>query len=254
MIGAGAHPDLPPYVQRAREPRVDGARARWAGSRRARGARDRRLLAGRDRGDRGSSRRRTAVGARPAPRAEGGPRPRVPGRVPPRTRARRRPRLRNGLRLLTRPGRRAAVGSSSRGRGSRARLPLRSRRWHARLGPRSPLHLPRRLALRAGASPARNPGPDRGVQMLPARRARGDRPRRDLIARLRVPDRDDLPSSARRLSRRRGPDHVRRPRGGRLEDEQGQSCSKRSGRFRCSERGLLPDACSHSARACTGRM
>ena len=46
-----------------------------------------------------------------------------------------------------------------------------------------------------------------------------DRPRRDRRARLRVPDRDDLPDDPRRLPRRRDPDHVRRPRGGRLEDE-----------------------------------
>ena len=36
---------------------------------------------------------------------------------------------------------------------------------------------------------------------------------------LRLPDRDDVPRAARGLPRRRGADHVRRPRGGRLEDE-----------------------------------
>ncbi len=47
-----------------------------------------------------------------------------------------------------------------------------------------------------------------------------DRPGRDRLAGIRVPDRDDVPGDPRRLPRRRGADHVRRPRSRRLEDEQ----------------------------------
>ena len=43
----------------------------------------------------------------------------------------------------------------------------------------------------------------------------------DPLEGLRVPDRDDLPGPARRLRGRRGADHVRRPRGRRLEDVEG---------------------------------
>ena len=39
------------------------------------------------------------------------------------------------------------------------------------------------------------PRPDRRLQVLPARRARGHRPRRDRHQRLRLSDRDDLPRS-----------------------------------------------------------
>ena len=122
-----AHPHLPADVQRAREPRGDGAGARRPRPRGARGARDRRRLAGRDRGDRGPARGRAALGARAAPRAKGGPRPRVPGRVPARPRARRRPRPRDGLRLLARPGGRASPRRCRRRRRSRPRLALRRR-------------------------------------------------------------------------------------------------------------------------------
>ena len=50
-------------------------------------------------------------------------------------------------------------------------------RRDAELGARAALHLARRLALRAGAAPARDPRPDRRVQVLPAGRAGDDRPR-----------------------------------------------------------------------------
>ena len=59
---------------------------------------------------------------------------------------------------------------------------VRGRR-HAQLGARAALHLARRLALRAGAAPARDPRPDRRVQVLPAGGAGDDRPRRDRLAR-----------------------------------------------------------------------
>src|SRR5262249_11993259 len=59
-----------------------------------------------------------------------------------------------------------------------------------------------------------------GLQVLPARCPGDDRPGRDRLARLRVPDRDDVPGDPRGVPRRRGADHVRRPRSGRFEDEQ----------------------------------
>src|SRR5581483_8210813 len=51
------------------------------------------------------------------------------------------------------------------------------------------------------------------------RRARDDRPRRRLVARLRLPDRDDVPRAARRVPRRRGADHVHRPGERPLEED-----------------------------------
>ena len=66
-------------------------------------------------------------------------------------------------------------------------------------GAAAPSHLRGRIALRPRR--ARRPGSrsDRRVQMLPALRPRDDRPRRDPLEGLRVPDRDDLPGAARRL-------------------------------------------------------
>ena len=49
--------------------------------------------------------------------------------------------------------------------------------------------------------------------------ARGDRPRRVVGARLRVPDRDDLPREAGRPADPGGPDHVRRAARGCVEDD-----------------------------------
>ena len=57
------------------------------------------------------------------------------------------------------------------------------------------------------------------LQVLPPRGARGDRPRGALRARLRVPDRDDVPRPARRPSDRRGADHVRGATCGRVQDD-----------------------------------
>ena len=66
-----------------------------------------------------------------------GPRPRVPRRLPAGARRRRRLRPRDGLRLLARPGRRAAADRGVRGRRRpRARLPLRAGRRHGELGAR----------------------------------------------------------------------------------------------------------------------
>src|SRR5262245_14251036 len=100
MIWTHEHPDLPADVQRAREPRGDGARARRPETGRARGARDRRLLARRDRRDRGSARGGAPLGARPAPGAKGGARPRVPGWITPGTCAGSRARIRDRMRII----------------------------------------------------------------------------------------------------------------------------------------------------------
>ena len=93
---------------------------------------------------------------------------------------RRRARARDGLRLLARPGGRAAAHRGGRGRRRpRARLPLRRGRRHRRTGgscaasSRAAARSTRGVLLVAG------PRPDRRLQVLPAARARGDRPRRD---------------------------------------------------------------------------
>ena len=118
------------------------------------------------------------------------------------------------------PGRRAAADRRLRGRRrSRTRLALRPGRRHGELGPDATAHLRRRLALRARAARRAVPRPHRRLQVLPPRGARAHRPRRDPLEGLRLPDRDDVPDRARRLQRRRGADHLRRPHGGRVEDE-----------------------------------
>jgi dolichol-phosphate mannosyltransferase len=55
------------------------------------------------------------------------------------------------------------------------------------------------------------PRPDRRLQVLSAAGAGDDRPRRDRLAWLRVPDRDDVPRAPRRLLGGRGPDSVLGP-------------------------------------------
>ena len=54
-----------------------------------------------------------------------------------------------------------------------------------------------------------------GFKCFRRARARDDRPRRDRLEGLRVPDRDDLPRAAGRLPRGGDADRVRRPRAGR---------------------------------------
>ncbi len=83
----------------------------------------------------------------------------------------------------------------------------------------APRDLARRLRLHRALPAPRGQGPDRRLQVLPAGRARVDRPGDDHVARLRVPDRDDVPRQAQRLPDRRGPDHVRRSHARRVEDE-----------------------------------
>ena len=195
-------------------------RALGASVSRARGARDRRRLARRDRRDRGPARRRAAVGARPAPGAKGGLRPRVPGRVSA--------RLDLGADLVlemdcdfstTRPTclawsrrRRTRISCSARATSGGG-----TRNWG----------LVRRFISRGGSLYAQVLL-QLGIRDLTGgfkcyRRAvlEAIDLGRDLVARLRVPDRDDLSGASCRLPRGRGADHVLRPRGGRLEDEQG---------------------------------
>ena len=76
----------------------------------------------------------------------------------------------------------------------------------------------RRLISRGGSAYARlvlglaGPGPDRRLQVLPPRGARGDRPRHDRGARLRLPGRDDLPRDQGRVPGGRDPDRLPGPR------------------------------------------
>ena len=62
-------------------------------------------------------------------------------------------------------------------------------RRNRELGPRAPAHLRRRIVLRARAARREDPRPHRRLQVLPPRRARAHRPRRDPLQGLRVPDR-----------------------------------------------------------------
>src|SRR5207302_1312021 len=159
---------------------------------------------------------------RAPPRAQRRAGPCVPRRVPTGARGRRRARARDGLRLLTRARRRAAADRCGRGRSRpRARLALCQRWLDRELGCRPAPRLRWRLAVRALAP--RRPGarPHWRVQVLPPPRARDDRPVGDPQQGLRLPDRDDLPRAARRLSGRGDPDPLRRPGGGWIEDEPG---------------------------------
>ena len=122
----------------------------------------------------------------------------------------------------------------------------------------------RRLISRGGvplhaASADAGPRRDRRLQVLPPRGARAARPRRDHLARLHVPDRDDVPRPPRRLPGRGDPDRLLRPRGRRLEDVAGQSSPRRSGRcrpfaWRRSEAGCeAGDRCELRGRRARGK-
>ena len=92
------------------------------------------------------------------------------------------------------------------------------------------VHLARRLRLRAALAADAAARPHRRVQVLPARGARDDRPRRDRVEGLRVPDRGDVPrrcarASASSRSRSRSSTARRADRRCRA-----RSCSRRSGR------------------------
>ena len=119
---------LPADLQRARESRADGARARRGAAGRRPRARDRRRLARRHRRGRRPPRRGARLRRRAPSAAKGGARTRVPRRLPQGARGRRRPRARDGLRLLARPCGRAATGRGGLDGGPRAGLPLRRRR------------------------------------------------------------------------------------------------------------------------------
>ena len=126
---------LPTYNERENlEPML--ARPAGRAARRRPRARDRRQLAGRHRASSPTaSPRSSPFVSRPPPRAQGGARPRLPRRLPPRARRRRRARPRDGLRLLARPGGRAAADRRRRGgRRRRARLALRPRRPRSATG------------------------------------------------------------------------------------------------------------------------
>src|SRR5581483_5122412 len=75
ISGHVARDDLPPHVQRARQPRTDAARARRRLARRRPRARHRRRLARRNRRARRPSRLRARIRRRPPPRGEAGTRP-----------------------------------------------------------------------------------------------------------------------------------------------------------------------------------
>ena len=212
---------LPPDLQRAREPRADGARAARAARARRPRARDRRQLARRD------GRARRPAGATELDgvdvlhrRAQGRARAR---RTSPASAARSPTAPSSSLEMDCDfshdpddvPRLIAAAGDADLVLGSRYVPGGGIENW----GVAAALRLARRLALRADPARRAGPRPDRRLQVLPARGA-GARSTSTRSARgLRVPDRDDLPRAPRGLPRRRGADHVRRPRGRRLEDE-----------------------------------
>ena len=178
---------LPTYNERENLERMVRALARQGRL----GARDRRQLARRDRRAGRPARGRARARRGAAPAAQGGPRARVPRRLPPCAGRRRGARARDGRRLLARPGRRAAPDRRSSRRRPRARLALRRGRRGRQLGPRAPRSSRAGGSLvRARAARRRRARPDRRLQVLPARRARDDRPRRDRLPGLRLPDRD----------------------------------------------------------------
>ena len=149
------------------------------------GARDRRRLARRHRRARRPARRRAAPSSTCSTARRRRARPGVHRRLPPRARRRRRARARDGLRLLARSRRRTAP---DRGRGGRRRPRARLALRRGRRDPATGAFvrrgdLARRLALRAASMlGARDPRPDRRLQVLPRARARDDRPRRDRLA------------------------------------------------------------------------
>ena len=111
------------------------------------------------------------------------------------------------------------IAAADDGRRPRARLPLRPRRLDPELGARAPLHLPRRLRLRAAS------GSDARCATSPAASSATGGSVLETIDLDAIDSKgyafqieSDLPDAAQGLPRRRGADHVRRPRGGRLED------------------------------------
>ena len=84
---------------------------------------------------------------------------------------------RDGRRLLPRPPLPARAPRGGARRRPRARVALRPGRRHGELGPRAEARLARREPLRPVHPGRLGPRPHRRVQVLPARGARGDRPR-----------------------------------------------------------------------------
>ena len=228
---------LPPDLQRAREPRADGARARRAARRRRPRARDRRQLAGRHRassptGSRPSSASSTSCTAR-ARRASARPTsPASAARSP------------TGAELVLEmdcdfshdPRDVPRLIAAARGRRPRARLALRRRaaaiaNWGA---------VPARRS-RAGGSLYARLAARRAVRDLTGgfkcfRRAVLETIDLDAIALagLRLPDRDrPTARSAQGFRVVEVPIRFVDRERGRLEDERARSCSRRSGRCRC---------------------
>ena len=117
--------------------------------------------------------------ARAAPPGQGGHRAGLPGGLPPGARRGRGARGGDGLRLLPRPGPAARPRGGHGRRRPGARLALRPGRRRRALGtaapgdqPRRAAGTPRRVLRRGGARP------DRRLQVLPPRGARGDPARR----------------------------------------------------------------------------
>ena len=116
-----------------------------------------------------------------------------------------------------------------------------------RLGAAAALHQRGRLDLRAlGARPA-GPRPDRRLQVLPPRGARGDPLRRRALAGLRLPGRAHLPRRAGGLPRRRGADRLPRPRARARARCPGGSPPRRCGWCRCLRFGPASDADARAA-------
>ena len=101
------------------------------------------------------------------------------------------------------------------------------RRRHGRLAVVPQADQPRRHAVRAHRAAAAVPRPDRRLQGVAARAARGDPPARDVRLRLRLPDRDDLVGAPARRQHRAGADRLPRADRGHVEDDRRRSCARR---------------------------
>ena len=115
---------------------------------------------------------------------------------------------------------RRSIAADHRRRGRpRHRVALHQGRRRRRLGDRPADRLARRQPVRADRAGPRPERPDRRLQGMARRHARGGPVRRRPRRRLRLPDRDDLPRRSRRGPHPRDPDHVPRPSRRPVEDE-----------------------------------
>ena len=208
----------PPDLQRDREPR--GHRRthplRRPGGRRPR---RRRQQPGRHR-CRGRQAGRSPAGcACAAPSRQGGAGHRLPGRLRVDARARVRRGRADGRRRVARPRPAPTLPRCARLRRRRARVAVRGDGQAAQLAaaPRAPV--PRREPVLPGDArgrPLRHHGRLPGVPQL---RARVRRVRGHDVAGLLLPDRDGVARLPARAADHRGPDHVHRAGGRRVEDE-----------------------------------